>query len=88
MADSELKELNPEDVAAAYLGLSVRTLRQGRWHDETALDCYLPAHIKVGRRVYYTKEDLEACLEGRLQHPKLAAKYQKRREEHECSQPA
>lgn len=73
---TELTELNPEDVAAAYLRISVRTLQQARWDEEVAAECYLPAHIKVGRRVFYERAELEAVKAARLAHPKLARRFQ------------
>lgn len=47
-----------EKEAAAYLGLSVKTLQARRAAHKA------PAYLKVGRSVRYLKDDLDALLAG------------------------
>lgn len=57
---SNPSQLENQDQAAAYLGLSPRTLECWR------LTGAGPVYIKVGRRVRYRRSDLEAWLDARL----------------------
>ena len=45
--------------AATYLGLAVQTLAKLRWNGDSPPDC------KVGRRVLYDREELDAWLNDR-----------------------
>jgi len=55
---SPIQLLN-EKEAAHQLGLSTKTLQAWRWHRKG------PAYRKLGRRVFYTLEDLHAFVDSR-----------------------
>jgi excisionase family DNA binding protein len=52
----------PTDVAAAYLGLSPKTLETLRTRGGG------PPFLKLGRRVVYRKADLDTWLAARVRH--------------------
>lgn len=53
-----LKPLLNEDRAAEILGVSVRTLQRQRVRGDG------PRYVKIGKRVLYREEDLQAYIEG------------------------
>lgn len=52
-----------ETEAAAYLGLSRSTLRQGRMRGRRRTGVPTPPYVRLGRTVRYLKDDLDAWLE-------------------------
>ncbi|MBX3674325.1 MAG: helix-turn-helix domain-containing protein [Burkholderiales bacterium] len=51
-----------EEDAARYLGISRSSLRKGRMQGRRATMMSSPPFVKIGRRVGYLIEDLEAWL--------------------------
>lgn len=58
----------PEQAAAEYLGLSVKTLQAWRWKRKG------PAYMKYGRRVLYSYEDLDRYREAHKIEPEGGAR--------------
>ncbi len=55
-----LKPLLNEDAAAEILGVSVRTLQRQRVRGDG------PRYVKIGKRVLYREEDLQAYIESSI----------------------
>jgi len=62
------KKLVGNDEAAQYIGISKTTLPRWRW-----AGCG-PAYLKIGKRILYRLEDLDAFLEGSRVSPRNAEK--------------
>lgn len=62
--DIETKKTLTEANAAAYLGLSRSTLRQGRCEGRRENRMPPPPYIKLGRKIVYLREDLDRWLEN------------------------
>lgn len=62
-------ELLNEKQAAEYIGMSVAFLRCGRSRGVTGNRTPTPPHLKTGRRVQYTRADLDAWLAERRVDP-------------------
>lgn len=62
MADKIIPMAMSENDAAAYLGISRITLRQGRCEGKRSNHMPPPPYVRVGRRILYIKKDLEDFL--------------------------
>lgn len=49
--------------AAAYVGISVATLRRGRIEGQREGHCPTPPFIRIGRLIRYLKKDLDQWLD-------------------------
>jgi len=57
------KTLNTRD-ASAYLGISESSLRHARMRKPQAKRISPPPHVRLGRRIFYLKDDLDRWIEA------------------------
>lgn len=62
MSSNDLQRTMTEEQAAAYLNVSRSTLRHGRSEGARRNRMTPPPFVKLGRKIVYLKDDLDAWL--------------------------